>query len=90
MRDTEAEAASVVCAFAVPTAASASQFPFVLAMQPAKYGLAVPTSGSNVVVTDLVSGAVLGKYASGPVTYSGQLGALDVKLIKITAVQQHA
>eukprot|EP00729_Bicosta_minor_P010733 gene10733-29476_t len=90
LRDTEAEAASVVCAFAVPTAASASQFPFVLAMQPAKYGLAVPTSGSNVVVTDLVSGAVLGKYASGPVTYSGQLGALDVKLIKITAVQQHA
>ena len=77
------EATTVVCAFAVPTAPLAAPLPFALALSPAKYGLAVP-SGSKVVVTDLVSGAVLGTYANGrPVTYSGQVESLDVKLIKL-------
>jgi hypothetical protein len=80
-------AASVVCALALPTnaTAGAAPLPFALALAPARYGLAVP-AGGHVALTDLVSGAALGAY-SGVVTWNSTVAPFAVRVVKLAVVE---
>lgn len=76
------EAASVVCALALPTNKTASST-FALSLDPARYGL---EAGKAVRATDLETGAALGHYAAGAkVTCAGKVPAFGVSLIKLSS-----
>jgi len=78
------EVASLVCAVALPT--NNNRASFTLDMDPAKYGLSVPTGG-KVVLSDLQTGDALGSFAGGQsVTYSGSVPALSVQLLLLQVV----
>ena len=81
MRDARpAEAASVVCALALPISSEASST-YALSVRPARYGL---DASKAVSVSDLQTGAKLGKYAAGTeVTFASELPALSVLLLKL-------
>ena len=79
LREKPSEAPSVVCAIAVMDAAAVS---VSLSMQPAKYGLVVP-SGGKVEVLDLLTGAAIGTFA-GNVTYTGSVPGYSVKVLKLS------
>lgn len=75
-----AEAASVVCALALPISSEASST-YALSVRPARYGL---DASKAVSVSDLQTGAKLGKYAAGTeVTFASELPALSVLLLKL-------
>eukprot|EP00040_Diaphanoeca_grandis_P028556 m.165564 g.165564 ORF g.165564 m.165564 type:complete len:821 (+) comp31388_c0_seq1:121-2583(+) len=79
LRETAKEAASVVCAVALPADTAAATY--TLAMEPSKYGLVVPT-GSSVQATNLMTGAILGTYSAN-VTYSASVAPFEVQLLKL-------
>ena len=54
---------------------------YSIAVQPVRYGLAVPPGG-HVVLTDLRTGEVLGTFAEN-VTYSALVPALGMQLLKL-------
>lgn len=78
-------AASVVCAIALPSSPAAAA-PYALDLVPARYGLDVP-SGSHVVVSDLMTGAVLGTYTDS-VTYGSTVAPLTIQLLHLAVVLQ--
>lgn len=80
LREKPTEAASVVCVVALPVNQSAVKYS--LSMEPSKYGLAVP-GGSQISLTDLITGKILGKFASN-ITYSASVPAFGVQLLKLT------
>merc|ERR1712048_814823 len=82
------EAASVVCAIALPTKGATASYS--LDMNPAKYGLIVPASAA-VVLSDLQTGKALGSYSgAGNVTYSGSLPAFGVQLLLLQSLDAPA
>eukprot|EP00656_Telonema_subtile_P017269 TRINITY_DN19237_c0_g1_i1.p1 TRINITY_DN19237_c0_g1~~TRINITY_DN19237_c0_g1_i1.p1 ORF type:complete len:207 (-),score=39.80 TRINITY_DN19237_c0_g1_i1:103-723(-) len=84
LREKSSEAPSVVCAVALPTNSSTGVM-YNLSMDPELYGLKL-AAGSAVVVTDLMSGSVLGNFKSH-VTYSASVVALDVQILKLSVQQ---
>jgi hypothetical protein len=83
LRDsTSKEAASVVCAIALPTKTNPAGGAYSLSIAPSKYGMAVP-SGSKVALTDLATGKALGSFDSD-VTYSATVPVFGVQLLKLT------
>jgi len=87
LRDTMAdsnEAASVVCAIALPTKNATASYS--LNMVPSKYGLMVP-AGSMVALSDLQTGKALGSYSdAGNVKYSSSVPAFGVQLLLLRVV----
>ena len=87
LREKVDESASVVCAIALP-AATPAEASFALDLVPARYGLRLP-AGSQLQLTDLQSGVVLGSFAAGAnVKYSASVAALRVTLLKLAVAPQ--
>lgn len=79
LRDKTGETASVVCAISLPSNTT-SPVSYHLTMAPARFGL---PSGSKVALTDLQSGATLGKF-NGNVTYTGSITSYGLALLKVS------
>merc|ERR1712203_770362 len=82
------EAASVVCAVALPTKGATASYS--LSMVASKYGLIVP-GGAVVALSDLQTGKALGSYSgAGNVTYSSSVPAFGVQLLLLQVVDAPA
>merc|ERR1712232_803028 len=84
LREKLAEESSLVCAIALPTNQSSATYS--LSMDPSKYGLSLQ-SGSTVALSNLLTGARLGSFASS-ITYSAYIASLDVQLLKLSVEKQ--
>merc|ERR1712070_805097 len=74
------EAASVVCAVALPIRSPAITYTFD--MNASKYGLTLPV-GQHIQLTDLLSGAVLGSFNSS-ITHTASVSSFGLQLLKLS------